>query len=249
MILANQANDWFRVYTDNDGIAVRLVCLPHAGGAPTAFRSWQPLLPDHVQVLAACYPGRHDRLPEPCLTSMEAMANAVTAAVLPYLDKPIAIFGHSMGSALGYEVALRVEQRYGVRPVQLFASGRAAPHRAAPTTLHEDSDAALLAHVRSLGGTDSVVLEHPELSELLLPSLRADYTLIETYRPAPTQARPIDAPIVGFLGDADPACTPEEFDCWSELTSGPFESHIYPGGHFFLTDHVKDVVREIGSRL
>ena len=249
MTPVNRAADWFRAYKDNSGATVRLLCLPHAGGAPTAFLGWQPLLPDHVQVLAACYPGRQDRLLEPCLPGMEPMADAITAALVPYLDLPIAIFGHSMGSAIGYEVALRLEKRHGVRPAQLFVSGRAAPHRVAPTAVHEDSDAALLAQVRSLGGTESAVLEHPELRELLLPSLRADYTLIETYRPAPSQARPVGAPIVGFLGDTDPACTPEEFDSWSELTTGPFESHIYPGGHFFLTEHEKALVTDIAARL
>ncbi|MEE6259651.1 thioesterase II family protein [Plantactinospora sonchi] len=238
---------WFRAYRRVDNPTLRLICLPHAGGVPTAFRGWPPLLPEDVQMLAVCYPGRQDRLTEPCITTMDEMADRLCAALLPYADRPLALFGHSMGAAIAHEVAGRLEARHEVRPVGLFLSGRPAPARSNRGHLHKQDDQALVREVHALGAADVSAYDNPDLRELLLPALRADYRLIETYRPdrPPT----VTTPIVGYLGDADPAYRPDDMASWADVTTAGCTVHILPGGHFYLDPQEKKLVSNIASHL
>ncbi|MEO3743391.1 alpha/beta fold hydrolase [Plantactinospora sp. B5E13] len=240
-------NVWFRAYHRVDNPTLRLICLPHAGGVPTAFRGWPPLLPEGVQVLAVCYPGRQDRLAEACITTMDEMADRICAALLPYADRPLALFGHSMGAAIAHETAARLEARHGVRPVALFLSGRPAPARTNHGELHRQDDHALVREVRALGAADASVYDNPDLRELLLPALRADYRLIETYRPdrPPT----VGTPVFGYLGDADPAYRPDDMASWAEVTTAGCTVHVLPGGHFYLHPQERKLVSNIASHL
>lgn len=237
---------WFRVHRSTRPAAHRLICFPHAGGTAQLYHGWGAQLPPDVEVLAVRYPGRQDRLAEPCVEDMTAMADAVTEALSGQLDLPITLFGHSMGSAVAYEVALRLE-RLGVRPERLYASGRAAPHRATPTGVDVDDETALIENVRGLGDFQSEVYDIPELRELLLPALRADYRLIEAYRPA--RPLPLRTPITACTGLADTFCPIGQVRAWAELTTHSFELRTYPGDHFFLVPQEAELVRDIAARL
>ncbi|MCJ1678512.1 alpha/beta fold hydrolase [Streptomyces sp. APSN-46.1] len=244
------AGSWFRHYRSNrlDRLGgaprLRLVCFPHAGGNAQLFHGWAARLPDDVEVLAVRYPGRQDRLHEPFPESMDVLADAVAAALEPWLDRPLALFGHSMGASVAYETALRLEARYGVTPRRLMVSGRSAPHRAKVSGLHERDDDTLIAGVRRLGDLGSEVYDIPELRELLLPALRADYRLIEGYRPE--RPSPVGAPITAYLGDSDPGCVLEDVIAWSDLTSaGQFALRTYPGDHFYLAGQEAELIDDI----
>ncbi|MEU2390212.1 alpha/beta fold hydrolase [Streptomyces sp. NPDC007369] len=243
----NGPDRWFRVHRARTRPALRLVCFPHAGGTAGLFHGWPARLPDEVELLAVRYPGRQDRLAEPCIDAMDAMADAVTAALAPRLDLPVALFGHSMGSAVAYEVTRRLEAR-GLRPERLLVSGRVAPHRARPDGVADGDDAALIATVRGLGDYQSEVYLIPELRELLLPALRADYRLIESYRPdVPV---PVCTPITAYTGRDDATCPEEAVRAWAELTgAGRFDLRSFPGDHFYLVPNEAPLVADISARL
>jgi pyochelin biosynthesis protein PchC len=237
---------WVRRFHPADDATTRLLCLSHAGGSASYFFGVSRALSPDIDVLAAQYPGRQDRLREPCLRSVDDLADGLVAALEPLVDRPLTIFGHSLGATLGFEVALRL-QRAGRTPTALFASGRPAPHRTRRERTYLLCDTELVANMKALGGTDAAVLEDEDILAMVLPVIRADYTAAETYtyRPGPR----LTCPIVALTGDRDPRVTVEEADAWREHTDGDFELVVYPGAHFYLNDHVPDILRRIRAHV
>ncbi|MFJ1844554.1 MULTISPECIES: thioesterase II family protein [unclassified Streptomyces] len=224
------------------------MCFAHAGGSAAAFRAWPGLLPDDVELLAVQYPGRQDRFREPCVDSMGPMAAGIAAALAPSLERPLAFFGHSMGAAVAYEVALRLERVHGTAPVHLFVSGRSAPSRPRHTReLHRLDDDLLLEELTALGGMDEGVLADPGLKAVVLPALRADVRLVETYRAEP--GRRTGSPLTAYCGDADARVTAADLLAWSEHTTADFASRLFAGGHFYLSDRATELVADVAARL
>ncbi|MFJ6632433.1 thioesterase II family protein [Streptomyces sp. NPDC091376] len=225
----------------------RLVCLPHAGGSPSSFRDWPRHLDSRIEALAICYPGRHERFADPVVTTMADMAREVAGALAPLADRPLWLFGHSMGAAIAYESVRVLTDVHGVRPAGLVVSGSPPPHRLlAGDAIHVRGDDAIIADVLDMGAADSAVLADPELRELLLPALRADYTLIETYRPAP--AEPLDIPLIVAYGtdDEDAAGPAGE---WARHSSNTAELLPLPGGHFYLQKRAEELLSHLSQRL
>jgi pyochelin biosynthetic protein PchC len=237
---------WFRVFRAVGRPQVRVVCFPHAGGAASAYRSWPRWLPSDVELLAGCYPGRQDRLRETPLTTMDELVTGVVDALTPLLDRPTALFGHSMGASVAFEVTRRLEATHGDRLRRLFVSGRRPPWLV-KTTVDPDDDAALIAEVRRLGALDPALLEDDDLRELMLPSLRADYRVLADYQAV--AGPPIRTPIVGYLGDRDPGVSVDEVREWSAATQAEFASRVFPGGHFYLVDQERALVTDLAGRL
>ncbi|MFJ1749557.1 thioesterase II family protein [Streptomyces sp. NPDC088116] len=242
------AGSWLRRHRPRSAPRVRLVCLPHAGGSASAYHGWAAALPADVELVALQYPGRQDRFGEPCVEGMAEMADAVTAALLPLTDRPIALFGHSMGAAVAYEVALRLEGRHQAGPRHLFVSAQVAPSRwNRGEDLHLLDDASMVAGVGGLGGMDERVLTDPDLLPLSLPSLRADLRIIETYRPSHRQR--VRAPVTAYSGDSDAGVPVADLAAWSELTSTQFALRIFEGGHFYLLRQQRELLADITARL
>lgn len=233
---------WVRRYHPADGAATRLLCLSHAGGSASYFFGVSRALSPEIDVLAVQYPGRQDRLRERCLSSVDELADGLVAALSPLLDRPIAIFGHSLGATLGFEVALRLESA-GVKPTALFASGRPAPSRQRADRTYLSDDAGLLANVRALGGTDTTLLDDEDVLRMVLPAIRGDYTAAETYTYRPGTR--VACPIIALTGDRDPKVNNDEATAWREHTTSDFELVVYPGAHFYLNQHVADILRRI----
>jgi surfactin synthase thioesterase subunit len=238
--------EWVRRFHPSGEARARLVCLPHAGGSASFYFPLSKALAPEWDVLAVQYPGRQDRRHEPCIDNIPELADAVAGVLAPWLDRPVALFGHSMGATLAFEVASRLE-RDGVVPLAVFVSGRRAPSRSRVETAHRNDDDGLIAEVRSLAGTDSRIFADEDILRMALPAIRNDYRAAETYRY--TGAAPLRAPIHAHVGTEDPKVTLAEARAWADHTTGEFSLRTYPGGHFYLIDHAATVTRGIAETL
>jgi medium-chain acyl-[acyl-carrier-protein] hydrolase len=224
---------WISRRTTGPPTRLRLFCFPYAGAGALIFRKWSGGLPADVQVCPVQLPGRGTRLTERPFTRLTPLVEALAQALEPLLDQPFAFFGHSLGSLISFELARRIRRAYGVQPVQLFVSaGRAPqiPHRDAP--VHALPEKEFLAELRRLNGTPNELLEHKELMEIMLPPLRADFALYETY--VYSVEAPLDCPISAFGGLHDYRVNDNDLEGWRLQTNGSFSLRMFPGDHFFL---------------
>ncbi|MEU2374026.1 thioesterase II family protein [Streptomyces misionensis] len=236
---------WLRRYRAG-APAVRLVCFPHAGGTASLFHGWRAGLPDHVELLAVQYPGRQERLAEPCVRTMEEMAHLVLEALQPYRDVPLALFGHSMGAAVAYQVARGLEDR-GSGALCLFVSGRGAQHVVQRYNVPHLTDADILRSVQELGGPARAAYDDPVLRPVLLPPLLADYRLLNRHSvPGPVRLR---TPVRAYGGDRDPVCSLDELNSWRDCTGNWSGVRLFPGGHFYLGPREAEVVRSVGTEI
>lgn len=231
----NATGNWLFCPRPNPAARVRLFCFPYSGAGASAFAPWANVLPPTVELCAVQLPGREARLNEPAYTQLEPLVEALEAALLPYLrEKPFAFFGHSMGALLGFFLARRLRANHGLLPALLVASAHRAPQLADPNPpAYALPEPELIAELRRLNGTPSEVLEHAELLQLIMPILRADFEVCETYRYA--DEPPLACPITAFGGLQDPDVSREELDAWRAHTVGEFTLRMFPGDHFFLS--------------
>jgi surfactin synthase thioesterase subunit len=238
---------WIRRYHREPGSPVQLVCFPHAGGSATFYFPVSRALAPAVDVSAVQYPGRQDRRAEPSIDNIPELADAIFTAVRPLTDRPLAFFGHSMGAVLAYEVALRLEEDGADPLVRLYVSGRRAPSRVRPESVHTLDDEGIVAELRHLSGTGTELLSDPEALEMILPAVKNDYRAVETYRDVP--GRSVGCPVMAIIGDSDPRVSHDEAKAWADHTTGPFDLRIFPGGHFYLLDHAPQVIELISADL
>jgi pyochelin biosynthesis protein PchC len=244
---ASATATWLRRFGPPVDSAVRLVCFPPAGGSAAFYRSWRERLPARVELYAVQYPGRLDRIRDPFLDRMDDLADAVAAAVGPLMDRQLALFGHSLGASVAYEVGRRLPAVAGRAPARLFASGRAAPGRQRRRRTHLADDDVLWNELARLGAARPEVIKSPELREVFLPALRSDYRLAETYRPSP--GPPLACPVTALLGSHDSDVDQTEIRQWEEFTSAGFDLQVFPGDHFYLDEQLPELIDEIVSRL
>jgi surfactin synthase thioesterase subunit len=222
---------------------MRLFCFPHAGGSAVFYRTWARETGSALELQTVQYPGRADRMGDPLVADAHQLARLIAGAMAPLMDRPAALFGHSMGAVLAYEVARLLEER-GTPPVHLFVSGARPPHDRGDERHAERDDDGLVEALIDLGGTDAEVLQDEELRELVLPYVRNDFALIESYlhRPEPR----LNVPVTVLLGDSDPHVGPEVAERWREVTGGePFAVRVLPGDHFYLVPQQTTVIAEV----
>lgn len=230
-------------------VALRLVCFPFAGAGTTPFRPWVHAFPATVEVSAMCLPGREHRSAEPFATDLKAAAEQAASELAQLPPAPIALFGHSLGAILAFEVARALRRRGVDRVVHLWVSARPAPHL--PTLrsdeLHLLTDERLVATLREMGGTPAALFDDPEWVAFMLPIARADLVLHAGYRLDPEP--PLACPITAFGGEDDPWVSAEQLAAWREHTTGGFAQQRFPGDHFYLSTAAPAVTAAIARAL
>ncbi len=197
------------------------------------FRSWQKEVPAEIEICPVQLPGRESRLREPRYDRLGPLINDLSSALLPLMDLPFVFFGHSMGSIVSFELAVKLRNEGKKGPLALLLSGRRAPHRPDPfPPLHALPEEEFKQELRRLNGTPEEVLNHPELMELLTPVLRADFAVCETYEHAPTE--PLSIPVAAFGGHGDEEVATEDLEGWQRYSTGGFKVRMFEGDHFFL---------------
>jgi medium-chain acyl-[acyl-carrier-protein] hydrolase len=209
------------------------VCLPYAGGSASAFRGWGELLPEAIELCAVQLPGRENRIGELPFSRLDELVPVLARALQEEgLDIPFALFGHSMGALIGFELARHLGTTAQREPCRLIVSGCNAPGLLDPNShLHELDDAELLRELVRLDRVAPVVLENEELSRLVLPMLRADCGIVETYRYEPSEPLRCDVSVYG--GEADDLTTAAGLAAWRDHTAGDFVVQMFPGDHDF----------------
>jgi medium-chain acyl-[acyl-carrier-protein] hydrolase len=227
---------------------MRLFCFPYAGGTAAVFRNWPRYLPSEIEVCAVQYPGRGSRLAEPLRDDVVDVMNAVYSDLQPFLKKPFAFFGHSMGAMVSYEFARRLQREGQSEPLQLFVSGCVAPHeRMFKEPTYHLPEPEFIAELRRLQGTPAEVLDNAELMQLMMPMIRADFKASQTY--TYVLGPPLECLLRAFGGLKDEMVPREKVEAWSEHTRGLFRAQMLPGDHFFLNTSQSLVTRIIAQEL
>jgi surfactin synthase thioesterase subunit len=242
-------SEWLVCPRPQPAARARLVCCHHAGGTASTFRSWSARLPDWIELWAVQLPGRESRVKEPLVEDLHEITARLAPSVVDHLaDRPLALFGHSMGALVAYELARRLSAHNRSWPDWLFVSGRNAPHRPRVTdSMHLADDETLVGRLREIGGTPELVLQDPGFREMLLPIYRADLAVCNTYEHH--LGEPLRCPMTILGGADDTEASPDGLAAWSELTTGVTEQITFPGGHFFISTSSSEVLELIEKRL
>jgi medium-chain acyl-[acyl-carrier-protein] hydrolase len=230
---ATALDSWIAFRQPNPQARLRLFCFPYAGTGAALFRIWPNGLPAYVEVCPIQFPGRGTRLTEAPFTQLSLLVQALVQVLRPLLNKPFAFFGHSLGALVGFELARELRRRFGVQPVHLFVAAACAPQippRHQP--IHALPDVDFLEELRHLNGTPGELLQHAELMQIMLPILRADFAVYETYAYSPEP--PLACDISGLGGLQDRRVCRDDLDGWREQTTASFSLRMLPGDHFFL---------------
>lgn len=239
---------WVLRRTPNPTARARLFCLPFAGGSASAYRDWSERLPGWLEVLPVELPGRGMRLGEPPIPALMPLVEAMLTGLAPWMDRPFAFFGHSMGALIAFEATRVLRRRRQALPALLAVSGYRAPHLDDPEPqLRGLDDRALLARVRDLGGTPPEVLASRELLELLVPVFRADFAVTETWV-SPAEP-PLELPMLVLGGLWDPRAPRPALEAWERHAAGPLRTVMFPGDHFYHRATPAPVLRVLREEL
>jgi len=232
MTTATAFDSWIACSKPNPQARLRLFCFPYAGSGASIFRIWSDGLPADVEVCPVQFPGRGTRLMETPFTQLSPLVQAIAQGLVPLLDKPFAFFGHSLGALIGFELARQLRRQSGVQPVRLFGSADRAPQipqRDRP--IHALPEGEFLDELRRLNGIPEKVLGDGELIQIMLPILRADFAVYETY--VYSTEPPLNCPISTFGGLHDHRVSRGDLEAWRDQTSDSFSLRMFPGDHFF----------------
>ncbi len=245
--MSHRSSDERRYDVVTSATPIQLFCFPHAGSSVAPYARWKRRVPEWLRVVPVELPGRGRRTPEPLESTFTGLLERVLDDVRPDPALPFALFGHSLGALLAFEVGCRIAERIGRAPLVVFASGTHAPSRRDPERFaHLETDAELRAELLKLSGTPRAVLDSSELMALTLPILRADFRAAADYRAE--VGRKLAVPLHVFGGSED-STTRETLMAWREHTQAEFSLDVLPGGHFFVLEREATVLAHIEQRL
>lgn len=233
MVMAVGPGKWTLTPEIRSQASMQLLCFHHSGAGAYSFRTWPKALPASVEVVAVQLPGRENRFSEPPLRNAGDVLDELIPNLLELIDRPYAIFGHSLGAALAYMFALRVQRTAALPPpVHLFVSSARPPGSAKDAAVSPMSNDALMETLRRLGGTPAQILENDASILPFLPALRADFEILHSV--VAGKPHELGIPITAMCGSDDRAVTSADMARWSSLSSEPTRTHTLRGGHFYF---------------
>ncbi len=243
-----KTHTWITCSTPRPNAALRLFCFPYAGVGSVVFHHWGAELPDDIEVCAIKLPGRESRLSEPPFVRTAPLVKALAEGLTPYLDRPFAFFGHSLGGLVSFELAHELLRQQRPAPVHLLVSATRAPHipSAAPG-VHELPTPAFIDHLRHIQGTPEAILNNHVMMNLLLPAIRADFAISETYHHE-TKA-PLACPITVLCGLQDTLVSEQALRAWQGYTRNTFTMYNFDDGHFFINHARAEVLEKVRQAL
>ena len=236
------ATSWVAMHRPRPEARLRLFCLPFAGGGASSYRTWHEELPRHIEVVPVQFPGREDRFREEPLSQLHELVGGMVSGLLPFMATlPFAFFGHSLGAIVALEATRTLAGSGAPMPRHLILSARSAPQLPLRRTpVRNLSQADIAQWMRRVGGTPQQVLDNQELMDLLVPALRADLEIDDTYQSTPDFVLSCPLTVVG--GDQDDEALPHELQAWSPYTRNSFALHVLKGNHFFPFNESRSAV-------
>jgi medium-chain acyl-[acyl-carrier-protein] hydrolase len=243
-MLVPPAGTWFQHQHVNPEAKVRLFCFPYAGGNPSIFREWGPMVGSHAELFAMQLPGRGARLAEPPMRSLNLIVHCLANAITPLLDRPCVFFGYSNGALICFELARELARRGEPGLHHVIISAKRAPHlpRLGPVTFNLP-DAQFVEVLREYDGTPEEILADASLLNYLLPSIRADFGLSDLYQHRP--GSPLECAMTLFGSMTDRYVPFDDLLAWQEHTKLPDAVKVFDGGHFFLHQQASQVIAEV----
>ena len=236
---------WFSYYNLPQQGSVRVFAFPYSGAGTSVFYPWSRMfLNSSCDFVGVQLPGRENRLQEPALYKLPLLLDALLPAIKPLLDKPFVFFGHSLGALIAFELCRALQRHHLPLPQHLFVSAFRSPELANPNVeLHALPDADIIEKLKDYAGTSEGVFANQELMALLLPLLRSDFSLHETYQYS--EEPPLSCPITALSGNDDNQVPPSNMSNWGQHTSAHFQQIHYPGSHFFLHQYYRDIIADL----
>jgi medium-chain acyl-[acyl-carrier-protein] hydrolase len=235
---------WVTCPQPNPQAKLRLFCFPYGGGSSRVFRTWADDFPKTIELCPIEIPGRGGQIKSPLYTEIQPLVTEIATNIIPYLDKPYAFFGYSMGSLISFELIRLLRSQFDLQPLHLFVAARSAPQlppERPPISQLPDTD--FLAEISRLNGTPAAVLENPELMQIFLPIIRADFIVLESY--IYSHQPPLNCPITAFGGLQDSTVSYIALSAWEKQTLAPFSLQMIDGGHFFINTAKSTLVNSV----
>lgn len=223
---------WIVRYRPNEHASLRLFCFSYAGGGASVYRSWVDAFSEDVEICCIQLPGRENRIGEPAYTRMAPLMEALIDVILPYLDRPFAFFGYSMGALVCFELARELRGSANKQPVHMGLAAFRAPHLPNPNIKIYHLPDEVFKVVLRADGIPEQILQNEELMRAMLPTLRADFELCDTYQFR--EEPPLACPFSLFGGQEDVRVAMVDLEAWRLHSSVPSTLLTLPGSHFFL---------------
>jgi surfactin synthase thioesterase subunit len=241
----NNISPWFTTYNQPMKNQARVFAFPYSGAGSSAYHQWASYFSQrNIDFIGMRLPARENRMGEEPVSNLSLLINSLSSEIIPFLNKPFVFFGHSLGALIAFELCRALRKKGASLPAHLFVSAFHPPSQPNPNkALHQLAENEFIDGIRAYGNTSEKVLSNALLMELLLPMLRADFALHETYHYK--KEPPLSCPITVFKGDQDNFAKARDMSAWQQETNSYYEEIEYRGGHFFLNDYRESIGQKL----